>query len=279
IGLLLSINVFILLSFIPDTTLVLNLSVSLLIFVVFLGIIVNPFKEHSLKAFAFWAAIFSLVSLIISELSQFWQVIPVLVILMILIYPFVFLLEELRELFNNFVDILVKFLRKIELLIINGFKKLFKFIKTHFKIIWFLFSASVAIFIGVLLSELFLSILIGPLHPILSIIAIFAFLILVVPSTKSSDPDVIFRRRVLRLSYGWGCVIAFLFLYIDSDWYIATMLISISVVGSIILVYLRKKEEREKIAYKWRFFTLVTLFILLILFIILLVLQQIIIRG
>ena len=152
-------------------------------------------------------------------------------------------------------------------------------VANYFKIIWILFSASVGIFIGVLLSELFLSLLLGPIHPTLLTIAIFAFLILVLPSSESSDPDVIFKRRVLRLSYGWGSVIAFLFLYIDSDWYIATMLISISVVGSIILVYLRKKEEREKIAYKWRFFTLVTLFILLIFFIILLVWQQIILQG
>jgi len=280
IGLLFSIDVFILLSIIPITTLALNLSVSLLIFVVFLGILVKPFKEHSLKAFAFWAAIFSLISLTISELSQIWQIIPILVILMILIYPFVFLLEELRELFNNFVDILIKFLRKIELLIINAFKKLFKLIKTYFKIIWILFSASVAIFFGVLFSELILSILIGPFHPILLTIGIFLFLILVVPSSKSSDPDVIFRRRVLRLSYGWGSVIAFLFISgIDPVWYIAIILISISVVGSIVLVYLRKKEEREKIAVKWRFFTLLTLFMLLISFIILLVIQQIIIHG
>ena len=152
-------------------------------------------------------------------------------------------------------------------------------VANYFKIIWILFSASLAIFVGVLLSELILSILIGPVHPILAIIAIFAFLILVVPSSKSSDPDVIFRRRVLRLSYGWGSVIAFLFLYIDPNWYIATMLISISVVGSIVLVYLRKKEEREKIAYKWRFFTLVALFLLLIIFIILLVVQQILLQN
>ena len=242
----------------------------------FLGIIVKPFKEHSLIAFAFWAAIYVLSSLIISELSQLWHVfIPVFVILMFLIYPFVFLLEELREFFNNIVDILVKFFKKIQLLIINALKKLYIFIKTNFKIIWFLFSGCVAIFFGILLSEAFLSILLGPVHPILMTIAIFAFLILVVPSSKSGDSDIIFRRRVVRLSYGWGCVIAFLFIFIDPEWYIATILISISVVGSVILVYLRRKEEREKIAVKWRFFTLLTLFILFIVFIVLLIIQQI----
>ncbi len=279
IGLLLSIDIFILLGLVPNTTLLLNLSVAALNFIFFLGIIVKPFRKHSLTAFAFWAAIFSLSSLIISELSQFWQIIPALVILMILIYPFVFLLEELRELFNKFVDILVKFFREIKQLINQAFRIFFNFLKAHYKVIWILFSACLAVFLGILLSELYLSILLGPVHPTLLTIAIFAFLILVVPSSKSSDPDVIFKRRVLRLSYGWGSVIAFLFIYIDPVWYIATILISISVVGSIILVYLRRKEEREKIAVKWRFYTLLTLFILFISFIILLVIQQIYIHG
>jgi hypothetical protein len=266
LGLLLSINSFLSLSNVPNSTIALNVSVSLFIFVVFLGIIVKPFKGHSLKAFAFWAAIFSLLSVIISELSQVWQILLVLVPLTLLIYPFVFLLEELRELFNNFVDILIKFLRKIELLIINAFKALFKFIKTYFKIIWIMFSASVAIFLGVLLSELFLSILSGVIHPTLLTIAIFAFLILVVPSSTSSDPDVIFKRRMLRLSYGWGSVIAFLFIYITPVWYIFTIFISIAVAGSIVLIFIGRKEEREKISVKWRFYTLLSLFIFLIIF-------------
>ncbi|MFW9941269.1 MAG: hypothetical protein ACFFFT_09520 [Candidatus Thorarchaeota archaeon] len=278
IGLLLSIDIFILLGFLPDTTFPLKLSLSLLLFVGFLGVIVKPFKEHSLKAFGFWVAIFSLISVILSELSRLWQFIPAIVVLMLLIYPFVFLLEELREFFNNIVDYLVKFFKKIQLIIINALKKLYNFIKINFKIIWFLFSGCVAIFFGILLSELFLSVLIGPIHPFLMTIAIFAFLILVVPSSKSNDPDIIFRRRVVRLSYGWGCVIAFLFIFIDPEWYIATILISISVVGSVILVYLRRKEEREKISVKWRFVTLLTLFVLLIIFIVLLVVQQMVIR-
>ena len=266
IGLLLSIISFISLNSIPNSTLALNLSVSLLIFVVFLGIIVKPFKGHSLKASAFWAAMFSLFSVIISELSQFWQIIPVIVILMIPIYAFVFLLEELRELFNNFVDILIKFFRKIESLIINAFKALYKFVKNHFKIIWFIFSAAIAIFLGILLSELFLSILLGIIHPTLLTIAIFAFLILVVPSSKTSDPDIIFKRRILRLSYGWGSIIAFLFIYITPVWYIFTIFISIAVAGSIVLIFIGRKEEREKISVKWRFYTLLSLFIFLIIF-------------
>jgi hypothetical protein len=258
----------------PTTTLTLNLSVSLLIFVVFLVFIVKPFKGHSLKAFAFWAAICSLLSLIISELSHFWQGLLIFIPLMIIIYPFVFLLEELREFFNKLVDIIVKFFKKIKLLLYNAFKAIFAFLKTYFKILWILFSLFLAVFFGILSLQILFCV-----HSILLMIVIFGLLYLIVPSTKSDDPDVIFKRRILRLSIGWGSVISLLFMFITAIWYFATILISISVVGSIIVVYLRKKEEREKIAVKWRFYTLLTLFVLLIIFTVLVVVQQIVISG
>ncbi|MFX0137489.1 MAG: hypothetical protein ACFFDN_27875 [Candidatus Hodarchaeota archaeon] len=275
IGLLLSIDVFILLTMVPTTTLTLDLSVSLLIFIVFLVFIIKPFKAHSLKAFAFWATICTLLSLIISELSHFWQGLFIFIPLMIIPYPFVFLLEELRELFNKFVDILTKFFRKFKLLILNAFKAVFNFLKKNFKIIWILFSGFMAIFFGILLLLTTKWIL----QSFLLMIVIFGLLYLIVPSAKSDDPDVIFKRRIMRLSIGWGSVISLLFMFITPVWYFVTILISISVVGSIVLVYLRKKEEREKIAVKWRFYTLLTLFVFLIIFIILLVAQQILIRA
>jgi hypothetical protein len=78
---------------------------------------------------------------------------------------------------------------------------------------------------------------------------------------------------MLRLSYGWGSVIAFLFIYITPVWYIFTILISIAVAGSIVLIFIGRKEEREKISVKWRFYTLLSLFIFLIIFAILFVIQ------
>ncbi|MHA2009085.1 MAG: hypothetical protein ACW99E_18320, partial [Promethearchaeota archaeon] len=50
------------------------------------------------------------------------------------------------------------------------------------------------------------------------------------------------------------------------EYYILAIFISIAVVGTIVLVYLGRKEEREKISVKWRFYTLLTLFLLLIIF-------------
>ncbi|KKN25730.1 hypothetical protein LCGC14_0881870, partial [marine sediment metagenome] len=83
----------------------------------------------------------------------------------------------------------------------------------------------------------------------------------------------IFKRRIIRLSIGWGSVIAVLFMVIPPEGYIATTFISIAVVGTIILVYIGRKEEREKISIKWRFYTLLSLFLLLIIFGVLLFLQ------
>ncbi len=274
VGVLLSIDVFLLLGINPNTNIFLDLSVALFVFVVFLGIIIKPFKGHSVTALAFWTVIFLLLSSIIYHFSLSYVISGTILFITILIYPFVFLLEELRELFNKFVDILVRFFKKTKLLILNAFKAVFNFLKTYFKIIWILFSAFMAIFFGILSLKILLWI-----HSFLLMIVIFGLLYLIIPSAKSSDPDIIFKRRILRLSIGWGSVISLLFMFITPVWYIATILISISVVGSIILVYLRRKEEREKIPVKWRFYTLLTLFVLFIIFIILLVLQQIMIRG
>ena len=266
IGVLLSTDVFILLGLIPNplvlNPLVLNLSVALLVFLIFLGIIVKPFRKHSLIAFTFWLALFSLLSSIIYQFSLSWEIVVSILSLAFLIYPFVFLLEELRELFNKLIDFLSKFFLKVKLLITNFFKTIFFYVKTYYKIFWFLFSASTSIFFGILLSDLVFHIL-NPFHAALLMFAIFGFLYLVIPAAKSLDADVIFKRRIIRLSIGWGSVIAVLFMVIPIEGYIATIFISIAVVGTIILVYIGRKEEREKISIKWRFYTLLSLFILL----------------
>jgi hypothetical protein len=265
IGILLSSDIYISLGFIESLTLFLKLSVAFFAFLIFLGIIVKPFKEHSLIAFAFWVAIFSLLSSIIYQLSLSWEIGVAILVITFLIYPFVFLLEELRELFNKFVDLLIKAFKKFKSLVISALHSIFNFLKIHYKIIWIIFSAFLGIFFGILLSDVYLHIL-NPLHATLLSLAIFGLLYLIIPYAETGDPDLIFKRRILRLSIGWGSVIGLLFIVITPVWYIFTAFISIAVVGTIILVYLGRKEEREKISVKWRFYTLLSLFILLILF-------------
>ncbi len=263
IGILLSIDVYLLLDFVPNANIFFKLNISFLIFVVFSGIIVKPFKKHSFIAFFYWAAIFSLLSSLILVLSSDPILSGGLLFITILIYPFIFLLEELRELFNKFIDALIKFFRLIKQSIINSFKILFRFLRTHYRFMWKLFSAFIAILSGILLSELVFSFL-NWYHSILLVLALFGFLYLILPAEDSTDADVIFKRRILRLSLGWGSLIGILFIMITIEWYIFTIFISIAVVGTIVLVYLSRKEEREKISIKWRFYTLLSLFLLLI---------------
>ncbi|MFX1310607.1 MAG: hypothetical protein ACFE8C_12975 [Promethearchaeota archaeon] len=125
----------------------------------------------------------------------------------------------------------------------------------------------ISILCGLLLSPVYSGILptFWP-HSILVMLSIFGLLFLIIPSEKTDDADKIFRRRILRLSISWGSVIGLLFSIITPVWYIFTFFISIAVVGTIIVIYLRRKEEREKISIKWRFYTLLILTILFILF-------------
>jgi hypothetical protein len=275
VGILLSIDVYLLLNLVPNTNIFLNLNIAFLIFVVFSGIIVKPFKKHSFIAFSYWAAICSLLSSLIYHLSLSYILTGVLLFITIFIYPFVFLLEELREIFNKLVDALIKFFKIVKESIVKSFKIFFRFLKMHYRFIWKLFCAFIATLVGILLSEIVFGLL-NWYHSLLLIFGLFGLLYLILPTEDSTDADLIFKRRILRLSLGWGSVIGILFTVIPIEGYILAIFISIAVVGTIVLVYLGRKEEREKISIKWRFYTLLSLFILLIIFGIMLTIQLVV---
>ncbi|MFX1312642.1 MAG: hypothetical protein ACFFHD_08530, partial [Promethearchaeota archaeon] len=272
IGVLLSLDVHILLGLIPNTNFFLNLNIALLIFVVFLGIIIKPFKEHSFKAFLFWLAFFLLLGSILYQVSLSFVFSGLIFFITMLIYPFIFLLEELRELFSKFLDSLIHFLRKIKQVIINKVHIIFHFLKTYYKVIWISLSVFIAVFSGLLVSPLYLYSL-DWYRSILLIFAVFCLLYVVIPPKKSMDADTIFKRRMIRLIIGWGSVIAFTFMFIPLMWYIFTVFISMAVIGTVTLVYMGRKEEREKLSIKWRFYTLIILFIAFITFGVLFIFQ------
>ncbi|MFX0138745.1 MAG: hypothetical protein ACFFDN_34210, partial [Candidatus Hodarchaeota archaeon] len=145
IGGLISIDIFFLLNFIPDFNLFLNLSISSLVFVLFLGIKIKPFKEHSAIAAIFWLVIFLLLSVIVYFVSLSLIAGLVFLIITCMVYPFVFLLEELKELFIKFVDIISKFFRSLKIIIKKMFIKIFSFLKMYFKYIWIPFSMMVSV--------------------------------------------------------------------------------------------------------------------------------------
>ncbi|MFW9972875.1 MAG: hypothetical protein ACFFDF_22000, partial [Candidatus Odinarchaeota archaeon] len=111
IGALLSIDLFLALLGISNFDLTLNVSSSLLIFVIFLTIIIKPFKKHSSfasMAFLFWLVIFILLFLIVFRVSSLGLGFTILGF-GVLLYPFIFLLEELKRFINNIVEYLSKF--------------------------------------------------------------------------------------------------------------------------------------------------------------------------
>ncbi|MFX1575263.1 MAG: hypothetical protein ACFFB0_21215 [Promethearchaeota archaeon] len=264
-GGLISTDIFLLFLIIPGVKILLNLSISTLVFVMFSIIIVKPFKTHSVKAFIFWVIIFILLSSIIYHVSLSYTFSAIVFSLMILTYPFIFLLEELKDLFNKLLDIISNFYKKIKILIMKILFILSNFIKTHFRGIWIVINIFVSIFFGILFSDAVLGFL-NPIHATLLIFPIFGLLYSLIPSKKSENADVRFKRRMIRLIISWGSIIIILFAFITPIWYIFTVWISIWIVGAILLPYMIFKEKREKITIKWRFYTLLILITLLILF-------------
>ena len=135
----------------------------------------------------------------------------------------------------------------------------------HYKPLWIAFSIFSAIFIGILFSPLWLNLL-WYHHAILLMFPTFGILYSLIPSKKSDDVNVMFRRRMYRLIISWGSIVVLLFAFITIEWYVFTVWISIWILGAILLPYIIFKEKSENISIKWRFYTLLILIILLIIF-------------
>ncbi|MFW9819529.1 MAG: hypothetical protein ACFFE5_07955 [Candidatus Thorarchaeota archaeon] len=265
IGALLSIDLFLGLLEIPNFDLALNISSSLLIFVIFLAIHIRPFKKHSKfvsKAFLFWLMIFILLCIIVYRVSSLGLGIS-LISFGIILYPFIFLLEELKRFINNIVDYLSKFFKAIQLALKNMFIKIFHFIKVNYKALWIIFSIFISSLIGISLSPAVGNFL-GWTHSILLIFPIFGILYAILPSKKTDDVNIRFRRRITRLIISWGSILMFLFFIITPVWYVFAFWISIWIIGVILLPYIRFKERSENISIKWRFYTLIVFIILVI---------------
>ncbi|MEE9376598.1 MAG: hypothetical protein V3V33_01005 [Candidatus Lokiarchaeia archaeon] len=265
IGGLISIDLFFMFFFILGLNFYLTLSISSLVFVLFLGIKIKPFKGHSAGALVFWIAIFLLLSPIIYHVSLSFIITGIFFTFTVLIYPFVFLLEELRELINKIIEALTRIFTHLRILIKNMFIRIFIIFKRYFKFFWILISACIASFIGILFSEAILNFL-NPIHATLLIFPIFGIIYSLKPSEKTEDVDIMFRRRMLRLVISWGSIIIIMFSFIPSDYYIFTTWISIWILGAILLPYIIFKEKNENISIKWRFYTLIILISMLILF-------------
>jgi hypothetical protein len=145
------------------------------------------------------------------------------------------------------------------------FIRIFILFKRYFKYIWILISAGIAIFAGILFSDLILGLL-NPYHATLLIFPLFGIMVSLKPTEKTEDVDLMFRRRMFRLVISWGSIIIIMFSFMDPDYYAFTTWISIWILGALLLPYIIFKEKTEKISIKWRFYTLLILITMLILF-------------
>lgn len=279
IGTVLSIDIYTILALIGRMNIAFNLSVSLLTFTMFTSIIVRPFKEHSLKALIYWVLIFGLLSVIIYYISLSSIFLAVFITFAVLIYPFVFFLDELRVFFNKLLDKILKMLKAMKIALELFFRRIKEviqriwtniklFFKKNYKPIWIIFSAFLSFSAWMFLIKYLMW-----HHALFICLAVFGLLYSVLPSEKSDDPDAMFKRRMIRLLIIWGSVILLIINLIPVDWILLSIFMGVLILGAVSLPYIYYKEKKEHISIKYRFYTLISLIIIIVIFSILLYIQ------
>jgi hypothetical protein len=246
-----------------------NLSFSSFIFFIFLGYIIKPFKEHSLLSFFYWVGMFSLLSYIFYSLYSSGPLSIAIFALTLLLYPFLFLLEELKELFGKLLTFISQIYTNIKIQLTKVIVAIIGFLKENYKKIWILVSLSFSLLIFVLLIPYFSSIL----NITFIAAAAFGLLYSILPAKKSSNPDIRFKGKMIRLVIVWASLLGILFSFIPIEFLILTVFIGILILGAILLPYIYHKEKKDDISIKWRFYTLLSLISVLIIFGVLLYFQ------
>jgi len=261
-----SFDVYFALEIMAQTSFLLNISISLLIFMVFVGFLIKPFKKRKLLSFAYWASIVTLISIIFYDFySSGWS--WSFLIVGILLYPFIFMLEQLKEFFDKIVENLSALYQIVKNAINSFVQGVIKFLKVNFKVIRIILCLLLGFFTGILFSDLILHLL-NPYHSILLALAIFGLSYGIIPVGRFEDIDKIFKQKMQRFIIIWISITAFIFVLILP--YMTSILfsffltiLSILGLGTIILIYINRLEEKERVSIKWRFYTLIFFFILL----------------
>jgi len=265
-GVFSSFDVYFALTIMDPTKFLLNISTSLLIFMVFVGFLVKPFKKRKLLSFAYWASMVTLISIIFYDLySSGWS--WSLLIVGILLYPFIFMLEELKEFFDKIVDNLSALYQIVKNAIKSLVQGVIKFLKVNFKVIRIILCLLLGLFTGILFSDLIWKHL-NPFHSILLALAIFGLSYGTIPGVKSTDIDEIFREKMKKFITIWISITLFILVlilpFIESPLFTFFLIIlSILGLGAILLLFIYRLEEKERVSIKWRFYTLIFFFILL----------------
>jgi len=179
------------------------------------------------------------------------------------------MLEELKEFFDKIVDNLSALYQIVKNAIKSFIQEVIKFMKVNFKVIRIILVLLLGIFMGILSSDLILHIL-NPYHSSLLAIAISGLSYGIIPSLKSEDLDEIFREKMKRFITIWISITIFILLIIvpvtlniSLIFTFFLIILSILGLGAILLLFIYRLEERQRVSIKWRFYTLIFFFILL----------------
>ena len=134
----------------------------------------------------------------------------------------------------------------------------------------------IGILVGLTFSEFGLGLL-DIFYSVLLTLAIFGMLFGLIPSKKVSEPDDVFEQKMKRFITIWISTSLFIYVlllpYIESFLY-SLILMTSSILGlsAIVLIFIYRKEKKQKISIKWRFYATTISIILVIVWIILIVL-------
>jgi len=271
---LLSFDIFLALELFVNPNIILNISLALFFFMIINLAMYKPFKRKKISSFLYTLALFLLLSIITFNMSlSGWSF--SLIFVGILLYLFVFMLEELKAFFNNIVDNLRLMIIKVKNFLLRGYYKLVNFLKHNFRIILIILCIFAGIFVGILFSDIILALL-WWVHATLLGLATSGILISLIPPKKTEDIDIIFRNRMQRFITIWVSFTAFVFVlilpYLESYLFgLILILSSIIILGAILAIYIYRIEKKQKISIKWRFYTTIILIILTIIWALLLV--------
>ncbi len=268
LGLIIPIDTFLLLNNINPDMFFFNAWTTLLVATLEFGIIYKPYKRKRNISFLYTLVVFLEIfsSLLLIDLTSLGISIFVIGIL---IYLFVFLMEELKAFFNNFVDYIRRALLSLRTFISKILHGIYDFIKRSYVVIKIISCAGAGIIIGYVFST--------PLNILQSSLlgaALFGVLLGLLPTKRTDDIDIIFRTRMTRFGTVWISMTAFILVFIlpalESGLLgMIIVLSSLLALGAIVAIYVYRIEKKQKISIKWRFYITTTLIITVIIWAIL----------
>lgn len=263
---------------IPLFSITVNVNISLLVLFSFYALFFNTFERHSKWAVFSWILIFITFSFFIFQITYYFRFFPIFFTLMslsitLLLYPFIFLMENIRRLFRTMFDKVIGFFKRIY----QNLVSLVSYIKQHlvlfkefllkiFRKYWIYFLTFICLNVSILITILlifalqfvwFNSILIGGGSGLFILFFLYSY------KRSIEDPNKALKFRMFYLSSIWTAILGIIFNFLDIRFYFLASFLSLVVLGAILLPYIYYLEKQKGISVKWRFY-LTLIFILIV---------------